>query len=116
MSCIQGAADRRGTTAAKAGFKVDLQATDWQTVVTRRASQKPPKEGGWNMFFTNFIVADVVNPIVNILVSGKGGMAAGSAGRKTAQLEALKERSCAPPRRTSRRRSRQISRRRSMTR
>src|SRR3954449_7378850 len=28
----------------EAGFKVDLQATDWQTVVSRRASQKPPKE------------------------------------------------------------------------
>src|SRR5882757_165944 len=42
-----------------AGFKVDLQATDWQTVVTRRASQKPPKEGGWNMFFTNWVAADV---------------------------------------------------------
>ena len=42
-----------------AGFKVDLQATDWQTVVTRRASQKPPKEGGWNMFFTNWVGADV---------------------------------------------------------
>ncbi|HEY5130038.1 MAG TPA: ABC transporter substrate-binding protein, partial [Bradyrhizobium sp.] len=26
-----------------AGFKVDVQATDWQTVVSRRASQKPPK-------------------------------------------------------------------------
>jgi peptide/nickel transport system substrate-binding protein len=39
----------------EAGFKVDVQATDWQTVVSRRASQKPPKEGGWNMFFTNLI-------------------------------------------------------------
>src|SRR3984893_10013102 len=28
----------------EAGFKVDVQATDWQTVVARRASQKPPKE------------------------------------------------------------------------
>jgi peptide/nickel transport system substrate-binding protein len=55
-----------------AGFKVDVQATDWQTVVSRRASQKPPKEGGWNMFFTNFIIADVVNPVVNILVNGRG--------------------------------------------
>ena len=45
-----------------AGFKVDLQATDWQTVVARRASQKPPKEGGWNMFFTNWVGADVVEP------------------------------------------------------
>ncbi len=48
-----------------AGFKVDLQATDWQTVVTRRASQKSPKEGGWNMFFTNWVAADVSDPIVN---------------------------------------------------
>src|SRR6202165_1478665 len=37
----------------KAGLKVEVQAADWQTVVSRRASQKPPKEGGWNMFFTN---------------------------------------------------------------
>ena len=42
-----------------AGFKVDVQAADWQTVVSRRASQKPPKEGGWNMFFTNLTAADV---------------------------------------------------------
>jgi len=55
-----------------AGFKVDVQATDWQTVVTRRASQKPPKEGGWNMFFTNWAAADVVDPIVNLPVNGKG--------------------------------------------
>src|SRR5580698_10427321 len=56
----------------EAGFKVDVQATDWQTVVSRRASQKPPKEGGWNMFFTNFVGADVVNPVVNMSISGKG--------------------------------------------
>jgi peptide/nickel transport system substrate-binding protein len=55
-----------------AGFKVDVQATDWQTVVSRRASQKPPKEGGWNMFFTNWAAADVVNPIASLPVSGKG--------------------------------------------
>ena len=50
-----------------AGFKVDVQATDWQTVVSRRASQKPPKEGGWNMFFTNWAGADVMNPIANVI-------------------------------------------------
>jgi len=55
-----------------AGFKVDVQATDWQTVVARRASQKPPKEGGWNMFFTNWVGADVVNPIVNFSIGGRG--------------------------------------------
>jgi peptide/nickel transport system substrate-binding protein len=56
----------------KAGFKVEYQATDWQTVVTRRASQKPPKEGGWNMFFTNWVGADVLNPVVHITLSGRG--------------------------------------------
>src|SRR6266702_3033492 len=55
-----------------AGFKVDLQATDWGTVVSRRASQKPIKEGGWNMFFTNWAGADVINPIVNFAIGGKG--------------------------------------------
>jgi len=55
-----------------AGFKVDLQATDWGTVVSRRASQKPIKEGGWNMFFTNWAGADVINPIVNLAIGGRG--------------------------------------------
>jgi peptide/nickel transport system substrate-binding protein len=56
----------------KAGFKVDLQATDWQTVVSRRASQKPVSEGGWNMFFTNWVAADVMNPVVNFSIGGRG--------------------------------------------
>jgi peptide/nickel transport system substrate-binding protein len=55
-----------------AGFKVDLQATDWQTVVSRRASQKPDSEGGWDMFFTNWVAADIMNPIANASVSGRG--------------------------------------------
>lgn len=56
----------------EAGFKVDLQATDWQTVVSRRASQKPVSEGGWNMFFTNWAAPDVMNPVVNVSVGGRG--------------------------------------------
>src|SRR3954463_2167957 len=56
----------------EAGFKVDVQATDWQTVVSRRASQKPPKEGGWNMFFTNLTAADVLNPISMLQINGRG--------------------------------------------
>ena len=56
----------------EAGFKVDLQATDWQTVVSRRASQKPPAEGGWNMFFTNWVAADIMNPVANVMLNGKG--------------------------------------------
>ena len=55
-----------------AGFRVDVQAADWQTVVSRRTSKKPPKEGGWNMFFTNVVAADVMNPIANVQISGRG--------------------------------------------
>ena len=36
-----------------AGMKVDLQPMDWANVVQRRASQNPPDQGGWNIFFTS---------------------------------------------------------------
>lgn len=55
-----------------AGFTVDLQAMDWQTLVGRRASQAPIGEGGWNMFFTTWVGADVFNPVVNNMVNGRG--------------------------------------------
>ena len=74
-----------------AGFKVDLQATDWQTVVTRRASQKPPKEGGWNMFFTNWAAADVVNPIASLPVSGKGKTGGWFGWPEDAKLEQMRD-------------------------
>ncbi|MFC3694075.1 ABC transporter substrate-binding protein [Chenggangzhangella methanolivorans] len=54
-----------------AGFKVDLQPMDWQTLVARRASQKPIAEGGWNMFFTNWVIPEVWNPIVNPMINGR---------------------------------------------
>jgi peptide/nickel transport system substrate-binding protein len=56
----------------KAGFTVDLQPMDWQTLVTRRASQKPPSEGGWNLFFTNWVIQEVWNPISNPMLNGRG--------------------------------------------
>src|SRR6202158_2149096 len=74
-----------------AGFKVDVQATDWQTVVTRRASQKPPKEGGWNMFFTNWVGADVVNPIANFSIGGRGKNGGWFGWAEDAKIEQLKD-------------------------
>src|SRR5215212_1458094 len=74
-----------------AGFKVDLQATDWQTVVTRRASQKPPKEGGWNMFFTNWVGADVMNPIANASIGGRGTKGGWFGWAEDAKLESMRD-------------------------
>ncbi len=74
-----------------AGFKVDLQATDWGTVVSRRASQKPIKEGGWNMFFTNWAGADSINPIVNFAIGGKGKNGGWFGWAEDAKIEQLKD-------------------------
>jgi len=75
----------------EAGFKVDLQATDWQTVVSRRASQKPPKEGGWNMFFTNWVAADVSNPIANLSIGGQGKKGGWFGWAEDPKIEQLKD-------------------------
>ncbi|GKQ55774.1 ABC transporter substrate-binding protein [Bradyrhizobium sp. Ce-3] len=74
-----------------AGFKVDLQATDWQTVVTRRASQKAPKDGGWNMFFTNWVSADVSNPIANLSIGGQGKNGGWFGWAEDAKIEQMKD-------------------------
>ncbi|SHH63198.1 ABC transporter substrate-binding protein [Bradyrhizobium erythrophlei] len=75
----------------EAGFKVDVQATDWQTVVSRRTSQKSPKEGGWNMFFTNWAAADLMNPIVNFAIGGQGKSGGWFGWAEDAKIEQLKD-------------------------
>ena len=56
----------------QAGFNVDMQPMDWQTVVNRRAQQSPPAEGGWNIFFTNWMVPEISDPLINVMVNGRG--------------------------------------------
>ena len=45
------------------GMKVDMQAMDWSTLTSRRAKREPVSEGGWNMFHTWWIGADVLDPM-----------------------------------------------------
>src|SRR5581483_3865727 len=47
----------------KAGFKVDMQSMDWQTLVARRSKKDPPEAGGWHAFLTSWVSADITNPI-----------------------------------------------------
>ena len=54
----------------RVGFKIDLQAMDWQTVVSRRAKKDPPDKGGWNVFFTTTVTVDADNPAGNSFTSG----------------------------------------------
>jgi peptide/nickel transport system substrate-binding protein len=53
----------------KAGFKVDMQSMDWQTLVARRAKKDPPNAGGWNAFMTSWVAADVMDPISTAYVN-----------------------------------------------
>ena len=75
----------------EAGFKVDVQATDWQTVVSRRASQKPPKEGGWNMFFTNWVAADVITRSPTVSIGGRGKNGGWFGWAEDAKIEAMRD-------------------------
>jgi peptide/nickel transport system substrate-binding protein len=47
----------------KAGLKVDLQAMDWQTLVSRRAKKDPLDAGGWSAFLTSWGGVDVLDPV-----------------------------------------------------
>jgi peptide/nickel transport system substrate-binding protein len=56
----------------KCGMNVDAQETDWGSVVQRRASRKPPAEGGWNVFFTSFYGIDQYTPAAHLGLRGNG--------------------------------------------
>ncbi|HMK81670.1 MAG TPA: ABC transporter substrate-binding protein [Xanthobacteraceae bacterium] len=53
----------------KAGFKVDMQSSDWQTVVARRVKKDPASAGGWHMMLTSWVSADILNPVMNGFVN-----------------------------------------------
>jgi peptide/nickel transport system substrate-binding protein len=72
---LHAAALATGELLREIGAAVDLQAMDWSTLLARRAKQDPPAQGGWNIFATNWIAADVLTPAVN---AGIGGTCAGA--------------------------------------
>jgi peptide/nickel transport system substrate-binding protein len=49
----------------RAGFKVDVQPMDWQSMVTKLTTKKgPPSEGGWNAFGTSWVQVDILDPLM----------------------------------------------------
>jgi peptide/nickel transport system substrate-binding protein len=47
----------------KAGFKVDMQSMDWQTLVARANRRDPLSAGGWNLFATSWPSVGIMNPL-----------------------------------------------------
>jgi peptide/nickel transport system substrate-binding protein len=54
------------------GLNVELQATDWGSVIQRRASKAPVDQGGWSVFITTFSGADMSSPAGNLALRGNG--------------------------------------------
>ena len=63
VSALSNLAPVAKSLLEKAGFKVDLQATDWQTVLARRAKREPTSQGGYNAYFTSWGSIDVMDPV-----------------------------------------------------
>src|SRR5260370_23053601 len=54
------------------GLNVELQASDWGTLVARRASKERIDKGGWNIFHTTFPGVDLLDPAVNVPLRANG--------------------------------------------
>ena len=55
------------------GMNVDLQESDWGTVIQRRTSREPAEKGGWSIFHTTDSSPGYSDPAVSTLVRGQGG-------------------------------------------
>jgi peptide/nickel transport system substrate-binding protein len=90
LASIQKLPDVAAQLLRQAGFKVDLQAMDWNTVVSRRAKKDPPAQGGWNIFCTAWVAPDIWNPLTNAAV-GAAGDKSWFGWPSDAQLEKLRD-------------------------
>jgi peptide/nickel transport system substrate-binding protein len=59
----------------KLGIAVDLQATDWGTVQTRRIKKDAVAQGGWSAFFGSMAGVDAMDPMSNFQLRGSGDKA-----------------------------------------
>jgi len=57
------------------GVDVDLVATDWGTLINRRAIKEPIDKGGWNIFHTWLVGPDMANAAINYPLRGAGDKA-----------------------------------------
>ena len=72
------------------GLNVDVQTTEWGTVIKRIYSKDPVDKGGWNVFVTAYAASDMLNSATNrsLRAPGAGGVLPGWA--DDPQLEALR--------------------------
>ena len=59
----------------KLELNVDLAARDWGNVAIRRMSKKLVDEGGWSLFGTGWVGADLLDPSLNVMLRANGDAA-----------------------------------------
>jgi peptide/nickel transport system substrate-binding protein len=72
---LKAFADVGADTLHRCGLNVDYQATNWGTVVQRRAKKEPPNKGGWNVFSTSWPGLDHFGPATNVTLRCNGAEA-----------------------------------------
>ena len=69
---LKASADVTADMLKQVGLNVDYVATDWGSVVTRRANKGPVSEGGWSAFCTAWAGIDMLNPAGHISLRANG--------------------------------------------
>ena len=59
----------------KLGLNVEITASDWGSLVIRRASKAPIDKGGWNVFGTGAVGSDGLDPTLNAWLRTNGDAA-----------------------------------------
>jgi peptide/nickel transport system substrate-binding protein len=54
------------------GMNVEFVATDWGSVLTRRANMEAPERGGWNVFHTTAVGIEFMSPAAHLALRGHG--------------------------------------------
>jgi peptide/nickel transport system substrate-binding protein len=60
-------------TLRSIGMQVDLQTSDWGSLVARRSRKEAPAAGGWNINVTFVGAFDISSPINNVVLSASCG-------------------------------------------
>lgn len=54
------------------GMNVEIQSMDWATLLARRTKKEPAAQGGWGIFHSSFSSLDLMSPVINPNLDGRG--------------------------------------------
>jgi peptide/nickel transport system substrate-binding protein len=75
MPDLQSLAQVTASLFKAIGLNIRYESMDWGSMLTRRANQNPPGQGGWNAFCTTWTGLGMSNPASNTPLRGNGRQA-----------------------------------------